>query len=149
MLESSDKTWATGKGNGKLLQYSCLENPMNSMKRQNDMILKYELPKFKGVHYATGEERRNNSGKNEEGGPKRKWYSVVDLFGSESKVWPCKERYCIGTWNVRSMNQGKLVKQGDGKSKHQHFRNQWTKVDGNGQISFRWPLYILPWARIP
>ena len=72
MLESSDKTWATGEGNGKLLQYSCLENPMNSMKRQSDMTLKYELPKFKGVHYATGEEWRNNSGKNEEGGPKRK-----------------------------------------------------------------------------
>ena len=65
MVESSDKTWSTGEGNGKPLQYSCLENPMNSMKRQKDMTWKDEPPRLIGVQYATGEEWRNNSGKNE------------------------------------------------------------------------------------
>ena len=72
MVESSNKRWATREGNGKPLQYFCLENLMNSMKRQNNMTLKDELSKFKGVQYATGEEWRNSSGKNEEGGPKQK-----------------------------------------------------------------------------
>ena len=66
MLESSDKTWSTGEGNGKPLQYSFLENPMNSMKRQKDRTLKDELPRLVGAQYATGEEWRNNSRKNEE-----------------------------------------------------------------------------------
>ena len=66
MVESSDKTWSTGEGNGKSLQYSCLENPMNSMKRQKGMTLKDEFPRLVGVQYATGEEWRNNSRKNEE-----------------------------------------------------------------------------------
>ena len=65
-MESSDKTWSTGEGNGKPLQYSCLENPMNSMKRQKDMTLKDELHRVVGAQYATGEEWRNNSRKNEE-----------------------------------------------------------------------------------
>ena len=64
-MESSDKTWSTGEGNGKPLQYSCLENPMNSMKRQNDMILKEELPRSVGAQHATGDQWRNNSRKNE------------------------------------------------------------------------------------
>ena len=64
MAESSDKGWSTGEGNGKPLQYSCLENPMNSMKRQKDMTLKDELPRLVDAQYATGEERRNNSRKN-------------------------------------------------------------------------------------
>ena len=66
MVESSDKTWSTGERNGKPLQSSCLENPMNSMKRQNDMTLKDELPRLVGAQYATGEEWRNNSRKTEE-----------------------------------------------------------------------------------
>ena len=66
MVESSDKTWSTGEGNGKPLQYSCLENPMNSMKRQKDRTLKDELPRFLGAEYATGEEWRNNYRKTEE-----------------------------------------------------------------------------------
>ena len=69
MVESSDKTWSTGEGNGKPLQYSCLENPMNSMKRQKDMILKDELPRSVGVQYATGDQWRNNSRKSEEREP--------------------------------------------------------------------------------
>ena len=71
MVESSDKIWPTGEGNGKPLQYSCLENPMNSMKRQKDRTLKDELPRSVGVQYATGEEGRNNPRKNEEVEPKQ------------------------------------------------------------------------------
>ena len=70
MLESSDKMWSTGEGNGKPLQYSCLENSMKSMKRQKDMMLKLELHRSVGAQYATGEEWRNNSRKNEEMEPK-------------------------------------------------------------------------------
>ena len=71
MVKSDDKTWSTGEGNGKPLQYSCLEKPMNSMKRQKDRKLKDELPRSVGTHYATGEEWRNNSRKNEETDPKK------------------------------------------------------------------------------
>ena len=70
MVESSDKTWSTGEGNGKPLQYSCLENPMNSIKRQKDMTLKDELLRLVDAQYATGEEWRNNSSKNEDIEPK-------------------------------------------------------------------------------
>ena len=66
MVERSDRMWSTGEGNGKPLHYSCLENPMNSMKRQKDMTLKDELPRLLGAQYATGEEWRSNSRKNEE-----------------------------------------------------------------------------------
>ena len=85
-----------------------LENPMNSMKRQNDRILKGELPGLIGAQYATGDQWRNNSRKNEGMEPKQKQYPAVDVTGDRSKVWCCKEQYCIGTWNFRSMNQGKL-----------------------------------------
>ena len=88
--------------------YSCLENPMNSMKRQNDRILKEELPWSVSAQYATGDQWRNNSRKNEETEPKQKQHPVVDVTGDGSKVCCCKEQYCIGTWNVTSMNQGKL-----------------------------------------
>ena len=71
MVESSDETWSSGEGNGKPLQYSCLENPMNSMKRQKDRILKDELPRLVGTQYATGDQWRNNSTKNEEMEPKK------------------------------------------------------------------------------
>ena len=108
MAESSDKTWSTGEGNGKPLQYSCLENPMNSMKRQKDRTLKDELPRSVGAQYATGDLWRNNSRKNEGMEPKQKQHPVVDVTGDGSKVRCCKEQYCIGTWNVRSRNQGKL-----------------------------------------
>ena len=100
--------WSTGEGNGKPLQYSCLENPMNSMKRKNDRILKEELPRSVGAPYATGDPWRNNSRKNEGIEPKQKQYPVVDVTGDRSKVQCCKEQYCIGTWNVRSMKQGIL-----------------------------------------
>ena len=108
MVESSDKMWSTGEGNGKPLQYSCVENPMKSMKKQKDKTLKYELPRSVGSQYATGEEWKNNSRKNEEMEPKQKQCPVVDVTGDGSKVQCCKEQYCIGTWNVRSMNQSKL-----------------------------------------
>ena len=113
MVESSDKMWSTGEGNGKPLQYSCLENPMNSMKRQKDRTLKDELPTSVGAQYATGDQWKNNTRKNEEMEPKQKLHPVVDMTGDSSKVQCCKEQYCIGTWNVRSMNQGKfeVVKQ--------------------------------------
>jgi len=68
----------------------------------------YIHPRLVGVQYATVEEQRNSSRENEEAWPKQKWHSVVDVFGGESKVWCCKELYCIGTWNVRVINQGKL-----------------------------------------
>ena len=86
MVESSDKTWSTGEGNGISLQYSCLENPMNSMKRQKDRTLKDELPRLVGAQYATGEQRRNNSRKNEGMEPKQKQYPAVDVTGDRSKV---------------------------------------------------------------
>ena len=81
---------------------------MNSMKRQKDRTLKDELLRSVGVQYATGEEWINNSRKNEEMEPKQKQHPVVDVTGDGSKVQCCKEQYCIGTLNVRSMNQGKL-----------------------------------------
>ena len=80
---------------------------MNSMKRQNERILKEELPRSV-AQYATGDQWRNNSRKNEGMDPKQKQYPVVDVTGDRRKVQCCKEQYCIGTWNVRSMNQGKL-----------------------------------------
>ena len=108
MVESSDKTWSTGEENGKLLQYSCLENPMNSTKRQKDMTLKDDLPRFVGAQYATGEEWKNNSRKNKEMEPTGKQCPVADVTGNGSKVQCSKEQHCTGTWNVRSMQQGKL-----------------------------------------
>ena len=98
MVESSDKTWSTGEGNGKSLQYSCLENPKNSMKRQKDSTLKDELPRSVGAQYTTGEEWRNNFRNKGEMEPKCKQHPVVDVTGEGSKVLCCKEQYCIGTW---------------------------------------------------
>ena len=79
MMESCDKTWSTGKGNGKPLQYSCLENPMNSMKRQKDMTLKDELPRSVGAEYTTGEEWRNSSRKTE----------VLGQIRNNTQLWMC------------------------------------------------------------
>ena len=81
---------------------------MNSVKKQKDRTLKDELPRSVVAHYATGVQWRNNSRKNEEMEPKQKQHPFVDLTGDRSKVRCCKEQYCIRTWNVRSMNQGKL-----------------------------------------
>ena len=85
MVERSDRMWSTGEGNGKPLSYSCLENPMNSMKRQKDRTLKEELPRSVGAQYATGDQWRNNSGKNEGMEPKQKQHVVVD--GTGDKGW--------------------------------------------------------------
>ena len=107
MVETSDRMWSTGEGNGKPLQYSCLENLMNSVKRQNGRILKEGLPRSVGAQYATGDQW-HRSRKNEGMEPKQKQNPAVDVTGDRSKVQCCTEQYCIGTWNVRSMNQGKL-----------------------------------------
>ena len=108
MVESSDKIWSPGEGNGKPLQYSCLENPMNIMKWQKDMTLKDELLRLAGSQDVTGEGWRNNSRKNEGMEPKQKQHPVGDVTGDGRKVRCCKEQYCIGTRNVRTMNQSKL-----------------------------------------
>ena len=81
---------------------------MNSVKRQKDRTVKGEFPRWVGAQYATGDQWRNNSRKNEVIEPKQKQSPVVDVTGDRTKVQCCKEQYCIGTWNVRSMNQGKL-----------------------------------------
>ena len=86
MVESSDQTWSTGEGNGKPLQFSCLENPMNRMKRQKDRTLKDELSRSVGTHYATGDQWRNNPRKNKETEPKQKQHPDVDVTGDGSKV---------------------------------------------------------------
>ena len=116
MVESSDKMWSTGEGNGKPLQYSCLVNPMNSMKKQKDRVLKGGLPRLVGAQMLlekSGEinperMKRSSQSKNNT----QLWINPV-VTGDGSEVQCCKEQYCIGTWNVRSMNQGqlKVVKQ--------------------------------------
>ena len=99
---------STGEGNGKPLQYSCLESPMKRMKRQKDRTLKDKLPRSVGAQYATGDQWRNNSSKSEETEPKQKQHPVVEVTGDGNKLRCCKVQYCIGTWNVRSMDQDKL-----------------------------------------
>ena len=106
ILKSSDKTRSAWEGNGNPLQYSCQENPMNSMKRQNDTTPEEEPPRLESVWYATGGEQRaitniNSSSKDEEDGSKWKWLSVVDMSGGESKFWSCRKQYCIGSWSIR------------------------------------------------
>ena len=86
MVERSDKMWSTGEGTGKPLQYSCLENPINSVKGQNDRISKEELLRSLDAQYATGDQWRNNSRKNEGMEPKQKQYPTVDVTGDRSKV---------------------------------------------------------------
>ena len=108
MVERSERMWSTGDETGKPLQYSYLEKPMNSMKRQKDRTPKDELPRSVGAQYAAGNQWRNSSRKNEGMEPKRKQHPAVDVTGDGSKVRSCKEQYRTGTWNVRSMNQGKL-----------------------------------------
>ena len=86
MVENSDNTWSTGEANGKPLQYSCLENPINSVKRHKDRTLKDELPRSVGAQYATGDQWRNNSRKSEETQPKQKQHPIVDVTGDGTKV---------------------------------------------------------------
>ena len=86
IVQISDKTWSTGEGNGKQPQYFCLENSMNSMKKQKDRTLKDELPRLVGTQYAIGDQWRNSSRKNEETEPKQKQHPVVDVTGDGSKV---------------------------------------------------------------
>ena len=81
---------------------------MNSMKRQKDRTLKIELPRFVGAQYVTGDQWRNNSRKNEGVEPKQRQHPVVGGNGDKSKIQCCREQYCIGTWIVRAMNEGKL-----------------------------------------
>ena len=100
--------WSPGAGNGKPLQHSCLENPMNSTKRQKAQTLKDECPKSVGIQHAPGDQWRNNSRENDEMEPKQKQCPIVNGTGDRSKVRCCKEQYCIGTWNVKSVNQRKL-----------------------------------------
>ena len=125
-VEGSDKMWSTGEGNGKPLQYSCLENPMNNMKRQEARTLKDELPRSVGDHMLLEIRREINPERMKRQRQSKKQHPVVDVTGDGSKVQCCKEQYCIGTWNVRSMNQGKLGsgQTADGKTEHLHFRNQ-------------------------
>ena len=122
--------WSTGERNGKPLQYSCFENPMNSIKRQKDVILKDEFPRSVGAQNATGDQWRNNSRKSEGMEPKQKQHPVVDVTDDRSKVQCYKEQYCIGTWNIRSMNQGKL----------EVVKQEMAKVDINmlGISKLRW-----------
>ena len=97
MVESFDKMWSTGERNGKPFQYSCLENPRNSMRRQKDRTLKEELSRSVGAQYAVRDQWRNNSRKNEEMEPKQEQHPVVDVTGDGGKVQCCKEQCCIGT----------------------------------------------------
>ena len=111
IVKTSHKTRSPRRGNGKLFQYSCHKNIMKSMKWQKDITPEDGPLRSVGVQYAIGEEWRaimNSSSKNKASGSKQKRRSVVDVSGGESKVGCCKEQYFIGTWNVRSMNQGKL-----------------------------------------
>ena len=131
MVERSDRMWSTGEGNGKPLQYSCLENPMNSMKRQNDRILKEELPRSVGAQYATGDQWRNNSRKNEGMEPKQKQYPAVDVTGDRSKVQCCKRAILHRNLECQ-VHESRQIGSGqtrDGKSERRHSRNQRTKMD--------------------
>ena len=85
-MKKSDRMCSTGEGNGKPLQYSCLENPMNSMKKQKDRTPKDELPRMVGAQYASGDQWRNNSRKNKKMEPKQKQHQVVDVTGDRSKI---------------------------------------------------------------
>ena len=123
---------------------------MNSMKRQNDRMLKDELPRSVGTQYATRDQWRNNSRKKEEMEPKQKQHPVVDVTGDGSKVQCCKEQYCIGTWNVRSMNQGKLevVKQEMTRTKVDILGISELKWTGMGELNSD-DHYIYYWGRNP
>ena len=107
MMESSDKWGPPEKGMANHFSVLALRTPWTVWKGKK-RTLKEELPRSVGAQYATGDQWRNNSRKNEETEPKQKQHPVVDVTDDKRKVRCCKEQYCIGTWNVRSMNQGKL-----------------------------------------
>ena len=123
--------------------------PRNSMKRPKDRTLKDKLPRLVCAQYTTGDQWRNNYRKNEGIEPKQKQHSVVDGTSHRSKVWCCKEQYCIGSWNVRSMNQGKLevVKQEMARVNINILGI--SELDWNGWMQLRGPLYLLLRAGIP
>ena len=133
----SDRMWYTGDGKGNPLQYSCLEICKNSMKRQNDWILKEELSRSVGAPYATGDRWRNNSRKNAGIEPKQKQCPVVDVTGDRRKVQCYKEQYSIGTWNIKSMNQVKLevVKQEMARVNIKILRISELKCTGMGEFN--------------
>ena len=111
IVVSSGKMWPTRGENGKPLQYSFCENPKDSMKRQKEMTPEDNPPRSKGVQHTTEEEQRTiikSSRKNEVAGTMWKWSSVLNVSGGKSKFQRYKKQYCIGTWNVKSTNQGKL-----------------------------------------
>ena len=110
---------------------------MNISISQIDRILKEELPRSVGAQYATGDQRRNNSRENEGMESKKRQYPVVDVTGDRSKIQCCKEQYCIGTWNVRSMNQGKLevIKQEMARLNTDILENNELKWVGKGKFS--------------
>ena len=110
IVNNFNKIWSPGGGNDNPLQYSYVENPMDSMKRQKAMTLEDEPQGQKVSHILPGKNKAvtNSSRKNEVDGPKQEQCTVEDVFGGESKARCCKDHYCIRTWNVRSMNQGKL-----------------------------------------
>ena len=122
MVEISEKMWSTGEGNGKPLQYSCLENPMNSMKRQNDRILKEELPRSVGatpqVQYVTGDQWRNNSRKNEGKEPKQKKtpFPMGERFPPDDRVWTCTK---LSTGGLHTSLSGRNRKCEDSCFSHQ------------------------------
>ena len=123
---------------------------MNSMKRQNDRILKEELPRSVGAQHPTGYQWRNNSRRIEWMEPKKKQYPAEDVTGDRSKSRCCKEQYCIGTWNVRSMNQGKLeVKQEMARVNVDILGISELKWTGMGEFNSDDHCYLLLWAGIP
>ena len=124
---------------------------MNSMKRQNDKILREELPRSVGAQYASGDQWRSNFRKNEGMQPKRKQHPFVAGTSDRSKVPCCKEQHCIGTWNVRSRNQGKLevVKQEMARVNVDILGIRELKRTGMGEFNSDDHYYLLLWARIP
>ena len=124
---------------------------MNSMKRQKDRTLKDELPRSVGAQYATGDQWRNNSRKIEGIEPKQKQHPVVNGTGDRSKIRCCKEQYCIGTWNVMSMNQGKLtvIKQEMARVNIDILGITKLKWTGMCEFNLDDQTYLLLWARIP
>ena len=152
MVESSDKMWSTGEGNGKPV--FCLENPMNSMKNQKDRTLKDELPRSVGALYATGDEWRNNLRKNDT----QLWMWLLMEANSDRC---CQEQYCIGTWNVRPISQDKLevVKQEMARVNIDILgisKLKWSRMgefNSDDHLSYLLVCYLLSylllWARIP
>ena len=120
MVEMFDGMWSTGEGDGKPLQYSCLENPMNSMKRQKNRTLKDELPRSVGAQCAPGDQWRNNSRKNEGMEPKQKQYPAVDVTGDRSKIRLHRNLECQ-VHESRQIGSGQTR---DGKNERRHSRNQ-------------------------